>query len=96
MERSRLTRAGQITIPKGIRTRLGLDRGALLRFELDGDHIVLIPEVEVSRDQAWFWTREWQKKEREADRDLARGRYRDFRSPEEALGWLKKGKNRRR
>ena len=63
----------------------------VLRFAL-----FLKTRAKIDIDQAWFWTREWQKKEREADRDLARGRYRDFRSPEEALGWLKKGKNRRR
>jgi hypothetical protein len=29
-------------------------------------------------DQAWFWTPEWQAMEREADDDLAAGRYEDF------------------
>jgi hypothetical protein len=29
-------------------------------------------------DQAWFWTSEWQAREREADEDLAAGRYDDF------------------
>lgn len=48
-----------------------------------------------AREQVWFWTPEWREKEREADRDLARGRYRDFPSPEEALGWFK-GKNTRK
>lgn len=28
----------------------------------------------ISRDQAWFWTEEWQAKEREADQDIQRGR----------------------
>ena len=29
-------------------------------------------------DQAWFWTPEWQAIERQADADLAAGRYEDF------------------
>jgi hypothetical protein len=38
---------------------------------------VLLEEIATGRidpDQAWFWTREWQQKEREADDDLAAGR----------------------
>lgn len=31
--------------------------------------------VEIDPDQAWFWTDEWQQKEREADEDIAAGRY---------------------
>lgn len=37
----------------------------------------LLAEIAAGRinpDQAWFWTREWQEKEREADADLAAGR----------------------
>jgi AbrB family looped-hinge helix DNA binding protein len=95
MERSRLTRAGQVTIPKGIRQRIGLERGALVRFEVEGNRVILIPEIEVPREQAWFWTPEWQGKELEADRDLAQGRHRDFHSVDEALAWLK-GKKKTR
>lgn len=95
MERSRLTRAGQITIPKGIRRRIGLDRGALVRFEIEGNRVILIPEIEVPREQAWFWTPEWQRKEREADQDLTQSRHRDFHSVDEALAWLK-GKKKTR
>lgn len=29
-------------------------------------------------EQAWFWSDEWQAKEREADEDLARGDYEVF------------------
>ena len=34
--------------------------------------------AEVDPEQLWFWTDEWQEKEREADEALAAGRYRDF------------------
>ena len=37
------------------------------------------------KDQRWFWTREWQKKEREADADIARGRVKEFPSAEDLL-----------
>lgn len=34
--------------------------------------------VEIDPAQAWFWTPEWQAKERQVDDDLAAGRYQDF------------------
>jgi hypothetical protein len=43
---------------------------------------VSTPTIEIKvmplDDQAWFWTPEWQAKEREADEDLRLGRYTDF------------------
>ncbi len=40
-------------------------------------------------DQSWFWTEEWQARYREAKRDLAEGRYRDFDDIETLLAELK-------
>jgi len=43
-----------------------------------------------AEDQAWFWTEEWQAGEREAEADLAAGRYETFDTMEELLddlGW---------
>lgn len=39
-------------------------------------------------EDAWFWTAEWQAKEREADEELAAGRRQNFDSGEEFLAWL--------
>ena len=44
--------------------------------------------VRIDPNQAWFWTAEWQAGEREADADLAAGRYEDFGSLEEFLAAL--------
>ena len=33
---------------------------------------------DIDPEQAWFWTREWQSGEREADQDLAEGRFTRF------------------
>ena len=40
-------------------------------------------------DQAYFWTEEWQRGEREADEDLREGRYCDFDDPEKLLEHLR-------
>lgn len=42
---------------------------------VDGAAVFLeeIAEGRIDPDQAWFWTREWQEKEREVDEAIARG-----------------------
>lgn len=39
----------------------------------DGE-VVLTPAAVVPRDQAWFWTPEWQARETEAEVDIVAGR----------------------
>ena len=69
------------------------------------DDIVLIPKREyerirsiaemVEKSQLWFWSEEWQKREKEADADIRSGRVRGpFRNKKElrsVLARLKKG-----
>jgi hypothetical protein len=57
---------------------------------VDGAAILLeeITDGRIDPDQAWFWTREWQAKEREADEDLAAGRATTFKDDDEFLGAL--------
>jgi len=58
-----------------------------------GKHARVNPAVEAmatAEDQAWFWTEEWQAGEREAEADLAAGRYQVFDKMEsliDDLGW---------
>ena len=52
---------------------------------------ILLEEITDGRidpEQAWFWTREWQKREREADEDLAAGRVTRFEGDEDFLAAL--------
>ena len=46
--------------------------------------------VSVPKSQAWFWTPEWQAKEREAEEALKAGRYRQFRSAKKLVAGLRK------
>jgi hypothetical protein len=57
---------------------------------VDGAAILLreVTENRIDPEQAWFWTREWQQREREADNDLATGRVTRFESDEEFLAAL--------
>ena len=77
----------QISIPKRVMETLGLHPGDEVEFEVEGNSARLIPvkTIKVPRDQAWFWTPDWQKKEKQADRELSAGRYRDFDKLEDLL-----------
>lgn len=57
---------------------------------VDGAAILLgeITDGRIDPEQAWFWTREWQAREREADEDLAAGRGTTYESDDDLLGAL--------
>jgi hypothetical protein len=49
---------------------------------------VLLGEISAGRidpEQAWFWTREWQAKEHDADDDLTAGRVTSYETDDEFL-----------
>lgn len=57
---------------------------------VDGAAILLeeISDGRIDPEQAWFWTQEWQQREREADDDLAAGRVTRFENDDEFLAAL--------
>jgi hypothetical protein len=57
---------------------------------VDGAALLLeeINEGRIDPEQAWFWTREWQAREGEADDDLKAGRVTRFASDEAFLALL--------
>lgn len=57
---------------------------------VDGAAILLeeITDGRIDPEQAWFWTREWQEKEREADEDLVAGRGTRYERDEDFLAAL--------
>jgi AbrB family looped-hinge helix DNA binding protein len=64
----------QITIPKEIFKSLHLKVGDFVETAIRDNVVVLTPQKLVPRDQEWFWTREWQEKEREADEAILKGK----------------------
>lgn len=70
----KVTRNFQISIPKEIRAALQLEEGDYVELEERDGQIVLIPKKVIDADQAWFWSPEWQRGEREADQDIRKGR----------------------
>ncbi len=87
--KSRLRNKGQITVPPEIRTALGAEEGDDLLFYTDENGRVVVSRAQViPPDQAWFWSKRWQRLEREAQADLEAGRVVEFASVKEALSAL--------
>lgn len=46
----------------------------------------------ISLEQAYYWTKEWQEGEKEADRDIEQGRVKDFGSAKDTIKHLRSRK----
>lgn len=76
----------QITLPTAIREAAGVYEGDFLTAEVKEDRtIVLRPGRLVDADEAFYYTPEWQAAEREADEDLAAGRYETFETMQDLI-----------
>jgi AbrB family looped-hinge helix DNA binding protein len=80
---------GVVTIPQEIRHLVDLNEGDEVIFTVEDGKVVLTPAAVVPRDQAWFWTREWQAAEREADAEADAGEGTVYGSDEEFLAALR-------
>jgi AbrB family looped-hinge helix DNA binding protein len=88
VSRTTLRAKGQLTLPEEIRAAAHLEEGDLLDAEITAEGILLRPQKVIDATQAWFWTREWQEGEREADADLAGDRLEIFSSGDDFLTGL--------
>jgi len=74
----------QVTIPEEVRGKIPLKVGERVEVTARGTEIVIRPIVEIPRDQAWFWTKEWQEQITQSIKDLQRGKVKVFKSVKEA------------
>jgi len=63
----------QITLPSNLRKNLKIAEGDFLEVERHDNELVLKPVKVVHPDQEYFYTKEWQKGEAQADKDIAQG-----------------------
>jgi len=77
-----------VTIPAAVREAARIEEGDPIEVEVVADGILLRPMKVIDATQAWFWTPEWQEGERQADEDLAAGRFDRYESDEEFLAAL--------
>ena len=90
MEWVQVRKKFQITLPKSVRQHLRLKEGDLLAVEVRDHELLLRPQKLVDRDQAWYWTPEWQAAEGEADEDLRLGRYDEFETMDDMIADLQR------
>jgi len=83
----------QVTIPDDLRKQFHLVEGDYMKMETSSEGLILRPVKVVHPDQAYFYAKEWQAGESEADRDIANGDViGDFKDIKSALKALKSAK----
>lgn len=58
-----------------------------IRKSWDVMHHTMI-DLEEFEDQSWYWTKEWQDAEKEADEDYAKGNFKTFNNIDDLLAHL--------
>lgn len=71
---TKLRERSQVTLPAEIVKKLDLKAGDNLEITLEEDRIVIKPVVVIDRSQLWFWSKDWQAKEKEVEADIKSGR----------------------
>ena len=91
MQLTRISPKHQITIPKEAFEKLRLEVGDFLEVEMTEEGLLLIPKKLISKDQSWFWSKEWQEKEKEADEAILKGELSEpFKKGDELIRHLRK------
>ena len=78
-----------ITLPTWLIQRFHLVVGDFVRLQETKDGVLMKPAKLVDPSQAYFWTREWQAGEQEAEEDIRKGRIKKFKSVKELMDDLR-------
>ena len=70
----RLGQSYQVALPKEVVKHLHLKVNDLLDIHTEAGKIILEPQIVIPKDQAYFYTPEWQKDEKSASEDIRKGR----------------------
>jgi AbrB family looped-hinge helix DNA binding protein len=90
MELVKVKRNYQITIPQNLRRIIRLTVGDYVEVDIQDDTLVIRPVKVVHPDQEYFFTKEWQEKEAEAEKDIVEGKVvGPFENAQDALKALK-------
>lgn len=81
----------QITLPLEIRKKLPLDIGDPVEIYINKKGEVAIRLLKtIDASQAWFWTKEHQEAEKEAEKELLEGKAKKVKSAQELIDELEK------
>lgn len=83
----------QITLPKSLTKTLAINEGDILEYTIENGKIIITPKTLISKDQAWYWSKEWQAAEREVEQEIAeKGHGKEY-SADELLEEIKRAHN---
>ncbi len=77
-----------ITLPMWVIHRFHVGEGDFVRLEETKDGILLKPAKLIDPSQAYFWTKEWQAGEQEAEEDIRKGRVKAFKNVKDLINDL--------
>ncbi len=69
--RIEVRRRNQVTLPKSLTKSLSIQEGDILEYTIEDGKIIITPKTLVPKEQAWYWSKEWQAAEREVDKEVA-------------------------
>ena len=72
----RVGKGKKLPLPAWVIHGFGKSSGGYVRIRRTRAGVLLKPAGPGPKTQGWFWTREWQRAEREVDREIAAGRIR--------------------
>ena len=78
-----------ITLPTWLIQRFHLVVGDFVRLQETKDGVLMKPAKLVDPSQAYFWTKEWQAGEQEAEEDIRKGRIKKFKSVKKLMDDLR-------
>lgn len=70
----RVKRHFQLTLPSSLRKILNIEEGDFVEAKVKDNKLVLKPRKLIDADQTWFWSKEWQKGEKQAEKDIKEGK----------------------
>lgn len=86
----KISAQGQIRIPKKIMKSLGIETGDYIAMAIEHGQILLKPRKLIDPSQGWHWTKEWQKKEAEADKQIEQDELSpNFQNAAAGIKWLR-------
>ncbi len=86
----KIARHYQVTIPRNIRKISGLKEGELVSFEVREGEIVITPIYMVKKEQAYFFSKKWQKAIKKSEEEIKSGHYKTYRNVKELMPDIEK------
>jgi len=83
-----LKQKSQVTIPVELLKKMNLKPGDKLDIEEREGRLVITPVVVIPRDQLWYYSKEWQKDELEAEQQINDGKVKLAKNEDELFNGL--------